>query len=211
YLEADSVSTPVSCNSAVEKSGYFIKVHRTRIGSPFVIESMNDAVHAGAQMAVGYEANGGFLTNSTIRRFGKTLMALPTRDAVILHLAIMLLARKEGCRISELCRTLPQRFTSSDRLKEFPVENSRAILEKFTTGKNETDCAAMEAVFGPLCGKVRTIDRTDGIRITFDSEEVIHLRPSGNAPEFRCYTEADTSARAVELNGLCMDKLRGMI
>ena len=41
--------------------------------------------------------------------------------------------------------------------------------------------------------------------ITFASEEVVHLRPSGNAPEFRCYTEADTEPRAQEINKICID------
>ena len=211
YLGADSVSTPVSCNSAVEKSGFFVKVHRTKIGSPFVIASMNDAVSAGALMAIGYEANGGFLTNSSLRRFDKSLGALPTRDAVLLHIAIILLARQEDCAISKLVATLPQRFTASDRLKEFPQESSRAILEKFNTGEEQGDRAAIEANFGNLCGKVTSIDRTDGVRITFENQEVVHLRPSGNAPEFRCYTEADTNDRAVTLNSLCMDQLRKMI
>ena len=53
-----------------------------------------------------------------------------------------------------------------------------------------------------------SIDRTDGIRITFENQEVVHLRPSGNAPEFRCYTEADTIERAVALNSLCIKQLR---
>ncbi|MBN2525244.1 MAG: phosphomannomutase [Deltaproteobacteria bacterium] len=211
YLGADSVSTPVSCNSAVEKSGFFVKVQRTRIGSPFVIAAMNEAVKDGAQMAIGYEANGGFLTNSTLRRFGRALAALPTRDAVILQLSIILLARMENCSISALCASLPQRFTSSDRITDFPLENSRAILEKFSTGDGTSDSIAIEKKFGALCGKVATIDRTDGIRITFENQEVVHLRPSGNAPEFRCYTEAATDNRAKTLNTQCMKILQQMI
>ena len=210
YLDADSVSTPVSCNSAVEKSGYFATVRRTRIGSPYVIASMNEAVEGGAKMAVGYEANGGFLTNTGFAAGGKTLDALPTRDAVILHLAIILLAKKTGCTVSALVSRLPSRYTSSDRLKAFPQEQSQAILARFTTGADADDYAAAEAVFGDLSGKVAGIDRTDGVRITFENREVIHLRPSGNAPEFRCYTEADTDERAVSLNALAMEKLRSL-
>ncbi len=208
YLEADSVSTPVSCNSAVEKSNFFNKVYRTKIGSPYVVAAMDDAVSEGSQMSVGYEANGGFLTSSTLYRFGKTLSALPTRDAVILHISVILLAREQGLTISELVDTLPQRFTASDRLKEFPQEKSKAILARFTTGDQDSDNTAVEEVFGELCGKVFSIDRTDGVRVTFENQEVVHLRPSGNAPEFRCYTEADTNNRAVELNALCMNKLK---
>jgi len=139
------------------------------------------------------------------------LQALPTRDAVILHISILLLARQENCSISQLVAKLPQRFTASDRLKEFPMKSSRAILQKLSTGNDATDHEVIEKEFGSLCGKVASIDRTDGVRITFENQEVIHLRPSGNAPEFRCYTEADTNDRAVSLNGLCMDQLRKMI
>jgi phosphomannomutase len=38
-----AVATPVSSNSALELSGWFADVRRTRIGSPFVIEAMNAA------------------------------------------------------------------------------------------------------------------------------------------------------------------------
>ena len=45
-------------------------------------------------------------------------------------------------------------------------------------------------------------DTTDGLRITFSNDEILHLRPSGNAPELRCYTEADTEARAAAINAI---------
>jgi phosphomannomutase len=204
YLGADSVSTPVSCNSAVEKSTYFKSVSRTRIGSPFVIESMIDASKGGAKVVVGYEANGGFLTNSDIPLFGKYLRALPTRDAVILHLCIILLAVREGKKLSELTDDLPERYTASDRLKDFPQEESKYILDLFNSGDAAKDQAKATDIFGELCGICSGIDRTDGVRMTFDSDEVVHLRPSGNAPEFRCYNEAATQKRVVEINTSCM-------
>jgi phosphomannomutase len=48
------------------------------------------------------------------------------------------------------------------------------------------------------------------VRITFTNDEIIHLRPSGNAPEFRCYTEASTNDRAVTLNSLALEKLKSL-
>ena len=36
------------------------------------------------------------------------------------------------------------------------------------------------------------IDLTDGLRVSFADGSVIHLRPSGNAPELRCYVEAES-------------------
>ncbi|MBL7073105.1 MAG: phosphomannomutase [Candidatus Omnitrophica bacterium] len=44
-----------------------------------------------------------------------------------------------------------------------------------------------------------SINWIDGIRITFETGDVSHLRPSGNAPEFRNYGEAATGARAEEI------------
>ena len=204
YLEADAVATPVSCNTAVELCKSFKEVKRTRIGSPFVISSMKEALESGAEMVVGYEANGGFLTNSDFTQNGKTLDALPTRDAVILHITLLASAKAKGCRISDLVKELPTRFTASNRLKEFPTEKSKAKLAEFYSGDFSSDSQKIEDAFGHLSGKVISIDNTDGLRINFDSGEIIHLRPSGNAPELRCYDEADTEERAVELNDLCI-------
>lgn len=199
FLNADAVCTPVSCNTTVEKTGWFKEVRRTRIGSPFVIGAMLEASAAGAKRVVGYEANGGFLINSEIERAGKKLRALPTRDAVVVLLGILVLARTQGKRISGLAGSLPQRCTASDRLKKFATERSAEILRRFSTGSDSGDRQAIEAVFGQLCGRVSAIDWTDGVRITFTGEEVIHLRPSGNAPEFRCYSEAASEDRAREI------------
>jgi phosphomannomutase len=51
------------------------------------------------------------------------------------------------------------------------------------------------------------VDETDGLRITFNSGEVVHLRASGNAPELRCYNEADSAERVAAMNRRCMEIL----
>ncbi len=192
-LGIEAVAVPVSCNTALEKSGSFKKAVRTRIGSPFVIEGMQ-ALSQDFSSVAGYEANGGFLLNSDLRRGEKTLKALPTRDAV-LPIIVMLFAARTRCEnISDLLGSLPPRFTMSDRLKNFPAEQGRQLVQKFS------DVSFAESVFGKLSGKITATDSTDGWRMTFDSGEVIHLRPSGNAPELRCYVEADSFRRAEELN-----------
>ncbi len=207
YLGASCVVTPVSCNSAVEKCGWFDRVERTRIGSPYVIEVMDRAVADGETHVVGYEANGGFLTATDVALNGRMLPALPTRDAVIVPLAILMLARAEIRSISSLLTTLPQRFTYSDRLKKFPTELSRERLAGLQSGDRQADIRAAEALLRQAFGNVVSIDATDGVRITFASDEVAHLRPSGNAPELRCYNEADSEARAQEMNRICMQIL----
>lgn len=208
FLGADSISTPVSCNTAVEKCGWFPQIRRTRIGSPYVVASMLEASATGAKRVVGYEANGGFLLNSELTLDGRRLGPLPTRDAVIVMLGILLTAKRAGRKVSDLVAALPARFTASDRLKNFPTDQSAAILARFNRGSLVADQTEIEHFFGALCGRMTGLDRTDGLRATFANAEVVHLRPSGNAPEFRCYTEAATEARALALNAAVMELLR---
>lgn len=209
FLNAGRVVTPVSSNTAVERCGWFKGVDRTRIGSPYVIEAMDSRLQQGERGVVGYEANGGFLIGDPVERKGVVLDPLPTRDAVIVALAILTLAVDEGVAISGLLERLPARFTSSGRLEAFPTERSRTRIEALKSGEFKRDRRAIEAVFGGLFGRVVGTDSTDGLRITFESGEIVHLRPSGNAPELRCYNEADSEQRAREMNRLCLRLLEG--
>ena len=54
YLGAQCVATPVSSNTALEKSGWFAQTARTRIGSPYVIEAMQAALDQGQQGVCGH-------------------------------------------------------------------------------------------------------------------------------------------------------------
>ena len=207
YLGASKVVVPVSCNTAIELCGAFETVLRTRIGSPYVIAGMQDdempppqfsPVNGGGDkreeqfskpLIVGFEANGGFLVGSRITKSGRTLQPLPTRDAVLPALAV--LAAAANGKVSALMQDLPARYTASDRLQEFPVAASRALLVDLTN-----DPQAIQHYLAPDQAKPVDSDTTDGLRITFDNGEIVHLRPSGNAPELRCYCEADSPARA---------------
>jgi phosphomannomutase len=191
FLDATFVAAPVSCNTALERSGWF-RCQRTRIGSPYVIEAMQRAVEAGEPRVVGYEANGGFLTATDLSvPGGDTLPALPTRDAVLVHLAVMARAVAAAMPVSALLGELPRRFTASDRLPEFPTELSQRKVRELAEG----GAAAMQRTFSAL-GPIAEFDEVDGLRMTFASGEVLHVRPSGNAPELRCYVEADSLQRA---------------
>jgi phosphomannomutase len=208
-LGAVGVVTPVSSNTALERSGWFDAVLRTRIGSPYVIAGMQSLRARGIMPVVGYEANGGFLLETDILRDGRRLSALPTRDAVIVAVTILATARRHAVPVAELTGELPPRFTDSDRIKDFPTELSQARLAAFATGDAAADRAAVARVFAPVFGPVAEVDHTDGVRITFASGEVAHLRPSGNAPELRAYTEAGTAERAREMNRICIGMLEG--
>lgn len=194
YFSADGVSCPVSCNEALELSGLFPKIKRTRIGSPFVIEGMAALAREGAKRIVGYEANGGFLHQSPLQvPGGGTLAPLPTRDPVIVHLAMILLARAQKKKLSELYALLPPRFTASGRDQSFATSRSTALIDRLTLACDEE----LAGLLG--LGALRRRDQTDGLRLTFESGEILHLRPSGNAPELRIYAEANTDARSEAL------------
>ena len=205
FLQADAVVTPVSSNSALEKSELFSQTARTRIGSPYVITAMQAI--ANQATVVGYEANGGFLLNTAVHLKDKQLSALPTRDAVIVPLCILYQAKQQDCSIAQLLKTLPERFTYSDRIKNFPSELSQSILQEMQTGELTQDAAVFARLFSAQLDTAVSFDTTDGTRISLANDEVVHIRASGNAPELRCYTEADSYDRAKALNQLCMQQM----
>lgn len=196
FLGANAVATPISCNTVVERCSAFAKVVRTRIGSPYVIEQMQSLSDAGYQKVVGYEANGGFLQHDSLEYQGRRLSPLPTRDALLPIIALLIQAR--DTTLSRLAESLPQRFTASDRLQAFATDRSRLLIERLSTRDNGRH-TELESMFSDLCGDLSSVDHTDGLRATFSNGEILHLRPSGNAPELRCYAEAGSSDRAAEL------------
>ena len=202
FLGADTVVTPVSSNTAAEKSGFFRRVVRTRIGSPYVIEGMQQAMAAGGKRVVGYEANGGFLTAGAVERQGRVLAPLPTRDAVIVLLSLLMAARGHGS-ISCLVGSLPARFTASGRVKDFPTEIAREKVQALLAGGTELE--EVKAVLAPQCGQLAAVDGTDGARLTFEDGDIVHFRPSGNAPELRCYVEAGRDERTQRLLIACTE------
>lgn len=209
FLGARGVVTPLSSNTALERSGWFPRVERTRIGSPYVIAGMARLLAEGVAPVVGYEANGGFLLGSDARCDKGMLMALPTRDALLPVLAILRLAREQRRGVAALRDALPSRHTCSDRIEDFPVALSQRLLQGLCSGDREGDRAALEALFAAHFGAVATWDVSDGVRVTFASGEIAHLRPSGNAPELRAYTEADSLERAQVMSRICLGILAG--
>jgi phosphomannomutase len=203
YLKADKVVVPVSCNTAIELCGAFGQVARTRIGSPYVIAGMQK-IHTGSDDAiVGFEANGGFLVGSPVTRDGRQLEPLPTRDSILPALAVLAAAREAGVKVSDLMSDLPKRYTASDRLQNFPTETSRQLILDLTQ-----DPQAVLRYLAPENAQPVDCNTTDGLRIRFDNGEIVHLRPSGNAPELRCYCEATNDTRAMQLVQTVLSKIR---
>jgi phosphomannomutase len=193
FLKADAVATPVTMNSAVERTAFFHKVLRTRVGSPFVIAGMNEARRLGYSRIVGFEPNGGTLLGSRCSIGRMNLAALPTRDAVLPLLAVLALAVSHRQSVADLVAGLPMRHMLSDRIEHVPPAVSTALLARLAE-----DPAFAEAYFAPV-GTLAELSTVDGMRYAFDDGATIHYRGSGNAPELRCYVEADTRRGAEDL------------
>lgn len=184
-LGIKALAVPVSCNTAIEKSDFFDKIKRTKIGSPYVIEAFEELNTYKA--IAGFEANGGFLLGSSLEQNGNVLDALPTRDALLPFIVLLSFTVKEKISLSKLIESLPKRFTSSDRIQNFPREKSIELINKGVENPN-----TLLEMLGFENLKIVDINQIDGLRLTFDNDVIIHLRPSGNAPELRCYVETDS-------------------
>ncbi|GLQ54958.1 phosphomannomutase [Devosia nitrariae] len=188
WLAAAAIVVPVTANSALEQGGRFAQVVRTRVGSPYVIEGMATARRQTQGCVVGFEANGGVLLATQAHRQGRTLAPLPTRDALLPILACLATVAKRGMPLSAIAAEFGFRDARSDRLTEVAPEVSTIFLD---------DVSQSEELDG--IGRVTDVDTTDGVRLTLAQGEIIHYRASGNAPELRCYVEAEAAERTAEL------------
>jgi phosphomannomutase len=244
YLGADFGAVPVTCSDAVDQilEGK-AKLVKTKIGSPYIIHEMIEAAKQGFKKIAGWEVNGGFLTYSDWEFFGKKLTALPTRDAVLPLLYVILSAIEKNTTLSEIMKGLPPRFTNSDKLRDFPNEIAAKIISQYSPADseiNKIEFRPEEILVSRKDGAIETMKNdsifwkewvekkktleekylapnsmakvvsfiyTDGLRITTENGEVVHLRESSNAPELRCYAVASSLDRAQELVHIVLTRM----
>lgn len=112
-----------------------------------------------------------------------------TRDAVLPLLASFGAAASRGMSLSELVASLPLRTALSGRLADVPAQASTRLL---TSLRDDSYAATFFAEQGNI---IRRAD-IDGLQFWLDNDILYHFRPSGNAPELRCYVEARTGREA---------------
>jgi phosphomannomutase len=246
YLNADAAVVPISCNDAIDRGSLAPIVEpKTRIGSPYVIEGIEQARAKGKKVICGWEANGGFLLGSDIERDGKVLKALPTRDAFLPILCTLFSAHVQRISLHELFAQLPERYARAALLKNFPRPTALRILEQYSpsdtaiqeiafrdketlffnrdqrilpsSGESESEARSIKNELGRFFsteigfGGIHKLNYTDGVRITFSDGQIAHLRPSGNADEFRIYAVASSPARADEIVRLGVSEPNGIL
>jgi phosphomannomutase len=230
YLGATHVAAPINVNSMLEASSKRELIcTRTRIGSPYVIAAMqnlaieqlafnkkpveynqepsapkkesSDSSSESAAKVVGYEANGGFMVGSDIPLNGKTLQALPTRDAVLPILVVLSQSYQSALPVSGLLKDLPHRYTASTCIKDV----LRGVSDKITNSLKFDQTKQSEflvEVYSDKSFRINTVNKTDGLRLIISNNDSIHIRPSGNAPELRVYIETSTMVKSEVLVGL---------
>lgn len=198
WLGTRTIVTPLTSTSALEASGWFGAVTRTRIGSPYVVEAM--AAIEGKSV-VGFEANGGFLVGGDIALGSGVLTRLPTRDALLPIIAVLAAAKGRGVPVSRLADEMPSRVMKADRLTNIAPEIGKALVARLAVSEEE------RAGFGAKLARPRSIDTTDGTRLVTEDDIVVHFRQSGNAPELRCYVETDRAETTEAVLAAMMEKL----
>jgi len=143
-LGADAVVVPISSNDGIDRGNLKDIVEpKTRIGSPYVIAGMEQALARGKQAVCGWEANGGFLTGSDISWENRLLTALPTRDAVLPIVAVLFIAKREGVTLPQLFSRLPKRFSRAGLIKQFPRTLGLSVVKQLSPA----DTAIKTAIF----------------------------------------------------------------
>lgn len=190
-LGAETIVTPISSNSGVMQKG--AQVIRTKIGSPYVIAGMESAGGA----VVGYEANGGFLLGFD----APGMVALPTRDCM-LPIIVTLAQGPVATRVAQE----PSIVTLADRLQNIAQETSAPFVAQLAQ-----DADARARFLAELNTTPADVDLTDGVRMATADGRIVHIRPSGNAPELRLYVEAQNHPDAQTLLDAGLDALRSRL
>ncbi len=226
YLEVRHVAVPVSANDAVDRwcAARGIELVKTRIGSPYVITAMREVgweANGGFLTArtLRVPAGGELGGLPTRDAFLPILAALCASLGQGLSLGQVFARLPARFGRSDLVRPFPREISLGILARFRPADERieqvdyRADGLRLRTAGGEVAGAEMPAGQVEELERIRTelegrfpgaegfgpvswINYVDGVRVGFGGGDVVHLRPSGNAPELRVYANADTQERA---------------
>jgi phosphomannomutase/phosphoglucomutase len=204
-LEKNPNATVVTClnsGSSIDTiaNNFNANVIRTKVGSVEVSRKM-----VPIKALVGFEENGGFMygKHNEVRDGAMTLACFEenggfmygkhneVRDgAMTLALAMDILA-KTSKPMSELISLLPPSYTT----------------------KNKISCSKEEAIriINKLKEEHPNSDTTDGIKISFDEQNWIMIRPSGTEPIIRVYAESSSQKKLDNLISEYLQKINSIL
>ncbi|OVE80661.1 hypothetical protein BVY03_05720 [bacterium K02(2017)] len=185
-LKIKKVVVPFTLTRAVELSGWFDQVKRTDVGSPYVIEGMNELtpqnkfseldgsfVKNNNSLVVGWEGNGGFLTQD-----------LMTRDSFLPLLEVLVAYNKDPESLVKMFKELSSYVYKSDKVAGFPTSDTKKLITSLSEPRWAQDNLKE-------LGEVSEVRKFKGaIIIIFKDEARLVLRPSGNTPDLKIYVDA---------------------
>ena len=233
YLGVRHCAVPVNVNDAVDlwARDAGVTLVKTRIGSPWVVAAMQEAGwegNGGFLTATRVTVPGGgsldpLPTRDALLPICCVLAASLAKGRTLSALLETLPARHGR---SAVLRDYPMEAAREIMAWLTPVDAS-VIEAHFVDGRIRVSDAAgaeravdagdpvAEQIQGLRSRIARSFDVTagfvevermnwqDGVRIRFQNGDIVHLRPSGNAPEMRVYMTADSAARAEEMAKAC--------
>ena len=125
------------------------------------------------EVAFGVEESGGFAWKGN----------LPDRDGLMVALAFLEVMASTGKKASELCAQIAQTYGSSVYLRR-DIPLIKPLVKEIFTDKLRRKVPKKIGV-----RKVGEVQTLDGVKIFFDNDEWLLLRPSGTEPVLRIYAE----------------------
>ncbi|TCU12749.1 phosphoglucomutase/phosphomannomutase-like protein, partial [Rhizobium azibense] len=117
-------------------------------------------------------------------------------------LSVLSLAAAHNKPLSAIAASYNLPMAAADRLEDFPVKTSARLMAYLRASPQNL------ADFLEPVGRPSSASDIDGLRVTLADRRIIHFRPSGNAPEMRCYVEAQTEHAASQLLEAGLSRIR---
>jgi|Deesub1362A_J573_1020465.scaffolds.fasta_scaffold00001_351 phosphomannomutase/phosphoglucomutase len=167
----DSVVTPVTSSSLVDMilEPIGIKVIRTRVGAKNIVREMRRR-----DSILGFEENGGIIYGPHVY----------TRDGGITTVFVMNIVTFYERPLSEIMSIVPKLHQLKDKVRIV----SRGDIDTILTEVEEK-----------LGKDAYDIDRTDGVKIYYDIDRWLLVRPSGTEPIIRIFSEAPSEEEAYRI------------
>ncbi|UJF17525.1 phosphomannomutase [Vibrio sp. SS-MA-C1-2] len=206
-MNIKALAVPHCSNTNIEASCRIEYVKRTKNGSSNILAAFHDLSRhsryiAGPETIAGFTSTGGFLLGSDIMIHGNRLSALPTNDAVLPAIMLMLSAVEKETTISKLVGNLPKRFVESHKVNNIAAEEHCHIIAK---AKQSPKLFLNELGLGHH--DIISINKNDGLRLVLGNKDIVHFRKSEIGAGLNCYVESDEHQFASSLTTLISNNM----
>ncbi|MEM0057053.1 MAG: hypothetical protein QXH96_01060 [Candidatus Geothermarchaeota archaeon] len=170
-IKLKSVVTPVTSSSIVEivLEEYSIKTYRTKVGAKHIVAKMKET-----NSILGFEENGGVI-------FAPHLYA---RDGGIALILLINLIHHWGKKLSKLLSNIPRLIQVKDKIVLTKNVNIHELLMNLESA---------------LSKNAFNVEMIDGIKVFYDIDRWVLIRPSGTEPVIRVFVESNNLDDAINL------------